>query len=362
MTIARFTPREMTEGVRNVGDALANFLTQKFFVRRNLHVADTIDYGELNGSARIATYARAGEPAIPVDHLTGASKTIVAPKIRLKKIFDQNKAETLNPGLPSYMGPYSDPNAQLLDKILEEQTDLRRKVDRTVEIQAAQALATGSVTITYPDATTATITFGYTGSATGGSQTLTDTSELNIQQTRTGTNTWGSEKAKPLTDLQHLVNQIRSNSDYDGPLCVVMGPGAWSLYANSPNVKGLYDNRNIKAGGLSLLEQQHFVGNAGALALFQYLIGYDNSAGTRVAGWGTNTIAVLPVDPTAFSVEFGAVFDYPDPAATHAQFIRTDYFSKFVRKEDPAVTELIVESNPAVVVKKPKAIRVMSVT
>lgn len=361
MTIARFTPREMTEGVRNVGDALSNFLTQKFFSRRNLHATATIDYGELNGDAKLALYSHVDAPAVPVDHMAGASKTVVAPRIRLKKIFDRNKAETLNPGINPYAGPYTDPNEQLLQKILEEQMDLRRKIDRSIEVQAAQALGTGSVTITYPDASTATITFGYTGTATGGSQTMTDTDSYNIQQTRTGTNAWSSEKARPNDDLKHMVNQIRNNSDYDGPLCVVMGPGAFSMYVNCPTVKDFYDNRNMRMGSLSPLDFQRYVGNAGALDLFEYVSGYENSAGARVASWASNLVAVVPMDTSGFSTEFGAVFDYAEPGAMNQQFIKTDYFSKFVRREDPAVTELIVESNPLVLVKKPKAIRVMTV-
>lgn len=354
MAIDRFTARALTANVRQMGDGRSNFLSNVIFRQGQIHPTDKIDFGVMKVLARVAKYRRPGEPALAVNKNSGDSKTVTAPKIRLKKVFDENFAATLNPALDSYMGPYTNPNEQLAEKVSTEQRELRMRIDRSVEVQCAQALATGEITITYEDGATATIDLGYTGDGTTAGATLT------IQPALSGTKLWTSTSSKPWEDLEDLVAQIRDNSDYDGELAVLMGAAAWKAFYGNEKVQKDLDNRRINAGNMTPVAGALYKGEYNGLSIYQYSNGYVDDDGARQQAWPTNRIAVVPINSDVMTIEHAAVFDRPTPDAKQ-QFIQTDYFSKMVTHEDPPVDEVIVESRPLALIKSPDAIRVKDV-
>jgi hypothetical protein len=356
MTLDAFTPRSLTENVNKIGNAQEFLLQKRVFSRRRTHPTEVIDFGVIADNLRISGYTRNGQSARPVSKVAGQLKKVEAPAIRLKKTLDADFIRTLNPGLATYMGPYAtDPQSQVAEKLAIEQADLKNKIDRQVEITAAEALSTGEATLTHEDGGTVAIDYEYTGDGVSAGDGLT------IQPALSGTNAWSSTGAKPLSDLQTLFDQITASSNYGGPLDVLMGVDAAKAFLNHEKVMKALDIRNLDGLGLSLVERARLRGVLGDVMIFSYAISYKNSGGTLVSGFNSKTIVVLPRDPSAFSLEFGAVCDYPDPSAQALAMIETEYFSKLVRHEDPAATDLIVQSNPIPVIKRPEAVRVLTV-
>lgn len=353
-TLNHFTPRTMTENVNKVGNAQSNLLLQRVFRRRNTHPTATIDFGVLEGNVKISGYTRPGEPAVPVDKLTGSLKTITAPEIRLKKTLDRDFMNTLNPGMRSFMGPYTDPMSQVTEKLTEEQADLRAKIERQMEVTCADALLDGKATLTYPDGTTVEIDYEYVTTGSG---------EKTVQPALTGDAKWGTSTAKPLDFLRKLARLIYENSNYDGTLDVYMGWEAMDAFINDPQVKDALKTDMQAIATRSLAEQAMYRGSVGPFQFFEYVHSHDDSTGSKTATWDSKTIAVLPSngDASVFSIEYGAVFEFPNPQAQTPQFIQTQFFSKLHRHDEPPVTDLILQANPVPLIKKPEAIRICKV-
>lgn len=357
MAISRFSPRALTRGVQIMGDGRQNFLINTLFEAGALHPTDTIDFGKLRVNARVAVYQRAGGPAVPINKSAADAKTVLAPKIREKIVLDENFATVLDASDANYAGPYTDPNSQLPGKVAREQAKLRMRIRRAIELQAAQGLTLGVITITYEDGGTATIDLEFTSATAAGDYSKT------ILLARTGTDLWSSGSSKPWDLLENMADGIYDGSDYSGPLDVLMGSNAWLAFFNNAKVKADLDNRNLTAGDMNPAAQSLFKGNYNGFGIYKYANGYVNSAGTRVQAFGANKIVMLPAGGAMsgkMTIEYGAVFDKPTEAE-QARFIQTDIFSKMVGHEDPPVDEIIVESRPLALIKDPSVIRVCDV-
>lgn len=354
MSLASFTPRSLSAVMNDLGDKRVNFLLNSIFKRRNTHVTDTIDIGKLTADARIVPYTRKHEPAVPVNKLAGSLGTLVAPIIRTKKVLDEDFFATLNPGMTSYQGPYTDPNTQAADKIALELDDLRRRTDKTIEKAAAEALSTGSITITYEDASNLTLSMGYTGDGATAGESYT------IQPTLSGTDAWSASTSKKLVTISELARQIRAFSDWDGMIDVIMGYKACREFTDDAKIQKLLDTKSLNIGSLSLTEQAAFKGVINGMRIWEYQGGYISGTVTLNAIWDPWKIAAIPAGSDAFSVEFGAVFEREAPGQ-NPKFIRTEYFSKINQEEEPPVSELISESRPIPVVRNPRAVRVQTV-
>lgn len=357
MALEAFTPRVLTSGVRKLRTPRL-FLFNTFFTRRNNWPTNMISFGVLNGNAKLVPYTRPGEPAIPVDFISGDLKSFAPPILNPKKIFDENKAETLNPGLDTYRGPFTDPNTQIAEKIALEQQDLLDKINRTVEVQCAQAIEGGEIIFAYNDNTSASLSFGYTGDGS------TEGDALTIQPTLDGTDAWDSAGSDPVMDIRRWQRQIQENSDWSGPVALLLGWEAADALLKNDSVRKLLDVQRMNAGNLTIASQNGFtyLGELAGVPIWQYVMGYQNAAGVYTAAFSSKKAVMLPQGSDYFTVEYGAVFDRPNGQREGVpEFIRTDYFSKMVSKEDPPVLELSVISKPAAIIKNVDPIRVCQV-
>ena len=357
MTISRFSARALTESVRIVGDARPNFLKDFVFSPGSMHPTDVIDFGKMQVVARVATYQRPGGPAIVVNKSMADAKTVHAPKIREKIVFDENFAEVLNAALPGYKGPFgTDRNAQIPAKVATEQQKLRNRIERAIELQCAQALTTGTITLTFADGTTATISLEFTGDGATTGNTLT------IQPDLSGTEMFTASGSDPLGYIESRGDQIRDNSDYNGPLNVILGSSAWAAFRKNKAIMAQLDNRRVESGTLKTSFDAAFKGSIDGFNFYKYVNGYVNSSGTRVQAWPGGIMVIMPPqDAGKTTIEYGAVYDRPSKDE-QARYIQTDYFSKMIAEgEDPPVDELIVESRPLALIKDPSAIRVCQV-
>ncbi len=356
MSLDAFTPRVLTANVRNMGNAQELLLQNRLFRPSGIvRSSGKIDFGKLSANIKAALYRKTGEGALAVESLEGTLNSVDAPKIRLKVVYDENKASTLNPGLQSYAGPYTDPQTQLAEKIAEDQLNLRRMAERAMELQCAQALELGTVTITYEQGDTATVSFGYTGNGSLSGDSYT------IQPDLAGTDLWTDAASDPLKTLRTLGRQVRAYSDYGGALDVYMGSSAATAFLANTKAQAILDKRNIVPGQVRPVDGTAYLGSFGGFNLFEYVFDYETAAAARTAGFTATKIAVVPALPQDwFSIEYAAVYDFVE-GSQQASWIPTDWFSKMHAEGDPPVNELIVECRPLAIIKKPEAVRIQKV-
>lgn len=355
--LSPYTPRVLTSMVQRLGDGRENFLLNNYFTQHNVHAADMIDFGVLQVTARVLVYAKDGQEAIPYGKHIGTLNTVRPTHIRSKIVFPKQFFDTIDPTIEGYTGLTTNRNDQITPKIAREQMLWRRDADRTLEVQCAQALSAGTITIVYEDGATATVSMGYTGD----SLTVGDT--LNLQPPLEGTNLWTANNSNPFNTIEDLINQIKeSPGGQQGAFDVIMGYLAWKTIMNNPKLLALLDNRNVNIGQMSPTAGAIYKGIFNGVRIFQYSMGYVNSGGTRVQVFDPKKIVVLPQSPQNFSIEYGAVYDFPGDDATMPQYMPVEYFSRrAVEKTDPPIVAIYAETNPLALIKNPAAIRVQQV-
>jgi len=364
MSLSAFTPRTATAAVENVGIAEDLVLVNTLFRKRNTHATKTIDIPELIDTAKLAPAVHADAPAVPVDWLTGALKTFTPPCLKPMKVLDENKASVINPGIGRYTGPYTDPNAQIMEKVVREWRDLRDRIERTNEVWAATMLSTGSLTITLADgsSTALTLSVGYTGNGVLVGDSYT------IQPALSGTAKWDQAGSDPLDDLRRLARQIRQYSNYGGRLTVLLGWQAAKAFLGNDIVREYLDTRRIDVGNMTLAERMNVIAQLGDVTVKEYTPAYETQASTSstkviASPFAANRIVMAPADDTEImSIEFGAIYERPNGNLNEMpQFLETEFFAVTEQKTNPPVVNLILQSKPFPLVKKPSAIRVLDV-
>lgn len=358
MALSVLTPSELSRGVMTIGNGHPRIMWDRVFRfrgRDSLHTTQSISFGKMSVAARVSKYIRTGEASLPVKLLEGSLTSVEAPVIRNHKALTEGTAASVNPALPSFAGPLTDPQQNLLERIALEQRHLRDIVVDTFELQAAQSLFSGSVRIYYVDNTYTDISWGYTGNA------IDSGDSLNIQPALSGTTRWSESTAKILGDLETLGNQIMGETGYASTFDVFLGANVWPVLSANTTFMTQLDNKGLTTGNLELAKVMAYKGTIGSFNFWTYNRKVLDADGNALATLDADTICVIPAeDVEAFERHHAAVFDRPSPDAD-VQWLPVEIFSKMERFEDPAADKLIVESRPLAVIKNVKAVRIKKV-
>lgn len=137
--------------------------------------------------------------------------------------------------------PFKSPDfrANIMTRLFNGMAKVERKIRRAIELQAAQVLQTGKVT-------------------------LTDQSGLKLYNLDykpkaahfpTAGTAWSQSTATPLTDINALAEVIR-NDGLDDPDQLIMGVGAFMAFIENDKVAKAYDNRRIDLGTISAMQMK----------------------------------------------------------------------------------------------------------
>lgn len=219
--------------------------------------------------------------------------------------------------------------------------DQMKRLTRTQEIMASQALITGTVTVTGDQYPTKVVDYGR---AAG----LTITKGATVE--------WGDADVVPVDDLETWHGLIQTESGANATT-VVMDPLAWKLFRANQATKDLLETRR---GSVSSAEtgpmargqgnaKARYVGSVGDFDIWVYQETYTDAAGS--------TQQVMP----DYSVIMG------DPATVEgvraygmiqdeeAGFQALQYFSKSWLEKDPAIRYLLMQCAPLIVPYRPNA-------
>ena len=235
---------------------------------RDIHNANTVEFDVRRDGRPIAvavTSYKAGGQINQIEKFTNKS---FEPPI-LYEEFALNSLELMQ----RQMGqdPFQDVNfmsaAQM--RLSEGVEKMLMKIRRTVELQAAQVLQTGVVTLTDSAGNTVyTVDFGMRAS----------------HQIDAGVD-WDETTSDPISDLEAMDEQVRLNgkkriSDF------ILGDSARSSFLSNSKVQALLENRRIVIGGIAPTmpsEDQIFIGtiniNGHIANLWGYQASYDSPNG-----------------------------------------------------------------------------------
>lgn len=132
--------------------------------------------------------------------------------------------------------PFESPNfrGNAIMRMMEGMQDVERKIRRSVELQAAQVLQTGAVTL----------------KDSNGANIFELDYKMKATHKPTTSVTWGAAGDDKLADLEALADAINDDGMTE-PTDVFFGATAWDKFKDDAKVLGLLDNRRVVLGGIA---------------------------------------------------------------------------------------------------------------
>lgn len=322
-----FNWKSLTEAIRNINKP-GDMLMRLVFKRRKIHASKSVNFDVVTGDSKLAAMSTRGAPAVIVDKLGKKNVEITPPQIRIKKQLNPSDFQERAPGAMIYATP-QDFNNFKLQKIADEQSDLKTKVDRRYNWMCAQALQGG---ISYADGRTSfTIDFGFPSAN---------------KPVLTGTDLWTDAASDPITKIRAWRRQ-GAQAGHNLSLGLIT-PSATDALLNNTKVKALLEKQNYKAGTIDVSEGLEYIGKLGGVDIWEYSEEYEDDSGVFHEMLTDGTFTLL--DPNAaFSIQYAAVEEVEGD-------IVTDYFSKVFKSDDPSALWLLAETDGVPVVGQPKAV------
>lgn len=260
----------------------------------------------------------------------------------LKPKYDVTAVEALKrqPGETPYSEKsHLDRARVVLNKRLSEG---QQAINRTIEVQAAQAVVLGKVTAKGKDEAdadwTIEIDFGRN-------------TDHNVVKAAGGY--WTVATVNPIEDLEAWSQLIMDNGLHS-PVHVVFGLNAWRAFRDNPIVQKLYDNRRFELGKLELTQKykdqgvQH-VGGYGQWQFWLYTEKYEDPATGALTELLPSNTVILGCEGTRNAVNYGAIVDLE---ASNSP-IERKVFPKSWLQKDPSVQWLLLQSSPLATLHEP---------
>jgi Phage major capsid protein E len=230
MAIDMFQTRTMLRAIEQIKTP-ALWLRDTIFGSVETHTTKYVDIDIQRGNRKIAAYVSPLLQGKVVTREGFETNTYEPPYTKEKMITTAQDFLTRDMGTNVYSGG-STPNQKAQKQLGKDLRSLMTRVDRTEEVQAAEAIQTGIVTAV-GDGIQATINFGMLSSH---------------KPVLTGTDKWDDlANSDPLADLKVWKNLVKKDSGLV-PRDVIMGENAIAYLIRNTTVKSLMDNRRITMG------------------------------------------------------------------------------------------------------------------
>jgi len=265
----QYTPRTMVSAMRQTPRP-STFLYDLLGLGSNVqrHNTQYIELDKVFGDQLIAGYVnRQGQPHV-VGRAGYDNVIHVAPYLKERFVITDEDTEVRDPGTTIYDGI-----ADLDMQVMRGLNQLRDRFTRVDELQAAQALQAGTITVLGEDVDY-TVNFGQ------------DAGHL---VTLTLADRWTESTATILDDLTDWA-QLIDDKGAPGPAWLVGDPVAMRLMLNDTDVRALLDNRRVEVGEINprLIREQRatFLGTLRYIGLdidlYSYQGYYETTDGSTV--------------------------------------------------------------------------------
>lgn len=338
MAIDLYSPAVLNRVVQDLKGGVSTFLLDTFFPEISVSDQEEIFFDVLTGKPRMAPFVSPLVEGQVVQSRGYATKSFKPAYIKDKRLLEDGKATRRRAGAPIAVAVDPMENRQLT--LANESVDQLEMLNRRQEWMAAQALLTGTVTISGEKYPTTVVNFGRDASLT---------------VTLTGNAVWGGSNSDPVGDLETFAGLVSTASGANA-VDVVMAQDAWNKFKADPKVEKLID----KAAGLSARTDLDlgpdatrggatFKGTIGDFRIWVYTASYVDEAGATQKYIPDGRIMLGSASQVEGVRHYGAIRDEA------AGFQPLDYFSKSWTQPDPAGRWLMLQSAPLIVPYRPNA-------
>lgn len=319
-------------GVVNSLKATPQFLLDRYFGSVTQDDTEEVHFDVLSRTRRVAPFV---SPLVEGQIVEGegfTTKTFKPAYVKPKNRVDPSRGVKRTPGEP--IGGNLTPEARLARIVRAQLLDHVDQINRRLEVMAAEALVSATVTVSGEKYPTTVVDYGR---AAGHSVTLTTTA-------------WDQAGSKPLDDLQ---DWALLGLQAEGAVLpdVIMSVDAWKVFREHEDVKSRLDTRYVTENaarlGAMMTEGGSYMGTIDGFNIFVYAGWYINDAGSEVPIFPDSTVVLT--GPGLEGVRaFGAILD-------HDSLRAVPYFPKSWLEQDPSLRYLMTQSAPLVVPTRPNA-------
>ncbi|HCT55928.1 MAG TPA: minor capsid protein E [Gemmatimonas aurantiaca] len=323
--------------------SLQNGLHKMFFSNVKTHKTETVVFDVKTKRRVTARYVHPRSPGKP-RQLTGFRTDSFQPAyIKELTAFDPDRAFKRMAG-ESLMGTMS-PQERVDAAIVEELTEHRDVIDRTLERQAVEGLRDAKVIISGEDYPTVEVDFGR------------DEDLSKAENTLTGGDRWGqTATADPLKTLRGRSRKLVQLSGSAGRHVVLESAG-YDAFRSIPRIDDIFDTKDIKVGDLNFNEAQTegliYRGKADGFFFYTYDAWFEDENGEDQPALAEGEALMLgAVEGTT---HYGAIKDF------EAQFEPMPIFTKMKTEWNPSSLQVLSQSSPLVVPVRTNATCAMQV-
>lgn len=271
---------------------------------------------------------------------TGFATRVLKPAY-VKELSEFRPEGALSRDLGEAIGGSLSPEERINRRLLRELELKIRRVNRRLEVMAAEALRTAKLVLSGEDYPTVTVDF----------QRAAALSPAALA----GANRWTETTSKPLKNLKTWATLVRKESGVN-PIDVIMGDDAYSNFADHADVKSRLDLRNLVGASLQIeqtvSEGLSFQGRIDGFNIFTYSGWYiDPLDGVEKSIFPTNWITMTAPGAEGLNGQrmFGAIMDL------EAGLRALPFFPKMWEEKNPSSIQLLVQSAPITVPTRPDA-------
>lgn len=339
MTTAElYSPKQMTQALLE-SLPVRRFLTSTFF-GEEVHDTKSFQIDIWRGSRRLAPIVSRVMGGKVVDREKFSTKEFTPPYLKPKKVTEADHILTRQPGEIVYTAQGGNsPMARAAALLGRDLAELDDSINRRIEAQAAEALASGQVTCK-GDGVDLVVSFDFAASHT---------------PTLTGTDLWTNAASDPIAKLREWKRLIAKDAGITAT-DVILGTTAADAFLANPQVKAAMSQWNALYGNLNPVDVGEGVTRLGRVAdldIWTYDEWYINDAGTEVPMIPVNKCIVIARSLRAI-VHYGVISDI-DAAAGNTSYA-SRVFAKSWVESDPSCRQLLLQSAPLPVVHQTNAV------
>lgn len=242
-----------------------SFILDKFFTNRQNHATRTIYYGKQSATDKLAVFVNPHENPRLVAQMEKGAWMFELPITREKKFWNAEDLAREKVVGEIFIGDASMITTQANEKILYEIQDLKNRVIRLREWMAAQAMSTGTITVTQ-----ANISFTINYNFGLGTNLVTNT----------GTDLWDNTSSKPLAQIDTWKSAMAARG-YKMTDCLLGSEAAKDFKAHASIIAD-----NLRAGYLigtinrtnPFTDYGNYIGNINGIDFWEYSYQYTNSS------------------------------------------------------------------------------------
>jgi len=326
MAIDMFDTRTMLRAIEQIKTP-RTFLRDTIFNDVETHTTKYVDIDIQKGNRRIAAYVSPLLEGKVVTREGFQTNTYEPPYTKEKTVTTAQDFLTRDMGTNVYSGG-STPQQKAQRQLGKDLRMLMERIDRTEEVQAAEAIQTGIVTAV-GEGISATIDFGMAATH---------------KPALVGTDQWSDlANSDPLADLKTWRNIISQDAGL-APRDVIMGYNAVQYFQRNTTAKALLDNRRIALG--QIVPEQlpdgviyHGYLNEAGLDVWEYTEWYYD------VGTSTEKPMIDPDKVVMWARGSRATRHYGAIQDLKATFV-VPRFAKSWEQEDPSARFLLMQSAP----------------